>query len=251
MANAGKLGRFGVTYPLNNEQKANLAETGQTTTIVLGQNEVFEAGKILTGQTVAVKAGASLGFEVSSNTLIVDLPDSMTTTNAEGEAVALATTSFLPGTLVQITNASNDANNGIFALESTFVSGADNHLVLTRSSFLSEAGTALRPGITDQGTSVTGNVTVIPFSNAYCVEFLGNVTQVTTAVAARTTPIKFRMNNVVGAAAALTTVDFAPNTKIYGDIPLLQMENTASHYAIVYCQSAPDLMFSPLKRAYE
>ena len=99
--------------------------------------------------------------------------------------------------------------------------------------------------VADPLALLTPRRSVLPFAPAFAVEMLGVDGVDAGTDDARTTPVKFRMNNVAG--TNIQPIDYPDGQVVYGEITHFTPQAVNTHYAILYCQDKPSLDFSPYR----
>ena len=232
--------------------------TGATQTIVLRGNtdgeKNFQAGLVLAGETILHSAGTGSGFKYNTTNDYYELrlgrDDAVFAVNMYGESVTITADTFLKGTKVVLSSATFPQVDGTYSLVATDVTTNIITLQIAPDSPNFVFGDAdLSREIADiTGDSTSGkiNVTVLPFAPAFAVEMLGVDGVDAGTDDARTTPVKFRMNNVAG--TNIQPVDYPDGQVVYGEITHFTPQAVNTHYAILYCQSKPSLEFSPYNK---
>lgn len=244
----------------------NNAEMGLTHTILVEgaasatPNRRFQSGLILNGETVPVKSGSSLGYQYSTTTdrlsVYIGRTSNVKAKNNLGEELTIDANTFMGGTVVRIDDSPWKEYNGYYTLIITTISSTDITLQLQRAGWVGDADiTANQPGSKDDadfdGDGDGGYLTIIPFSNAYCVDILGidGLGDTTTAVGGSATVAfeKFEANNIAGTPIkSVVNTHFSIGSRVYADFTDIQPGTGV--VCAVYCQAPPSLDFSPERR---
>jgi hypothetical protein len=245
----------------------NNAEMGLTHTILLegsasaDANRRFQSGLILSGETVPVKSGSSLGYQYNTSTdrlaVYIGTTSTVKAKNNLGEELTIDASTFMNGTLVRIDDSPWKEFNGYYVITLTTISTGDIILNLERAGWVGEADIAANQPKANKddadfdGDGDGGYLTVIPFSNAYCVDILGidGLADTVTAVGGSATVAfnKFEANNIAGISIRdVANTHFSIGTKIYADFTDIQPGTGV--ICAVYCQAPPSLDFSPERR---
>ena len=257
------IGNRGFTFSsLSTPQARNAAEMGLTETIILKgaatTNNVcrFRSGLILNGETVPIKSDTAKGFryDSSGDTLYVyiGLDTSVKAKNSTGELLTIDGNTFLFGTVVRINESPWPEYNGEYRLSAMTISSNQIEMGLKRAEWNGEADiTANQPSsrydADFDGDGDGGYLTVVPFSNAYCVEILGvdGLGDTVTAVGDSATIgfDTFHANNLAGAFRVVSNMEFAVGTRLLGDIT--DVRPGTDVIVALYCQHKADMRFSP------
>lgn len=244
----------------------NNAEMGLTYTVFVegsataNPNRRFQSGLILSGETVPVKSGSSLGYQYSTVTdrlsVYIGTTAAVKAKNNLGEELTIDANTFMSGTLVRIDDSPWKEFNGFYVVSATTIASTDITLQLERAGWVGEADIAAnQPGSKDDadfdGDGDGGYLTIIPFSNAYCVDILGidGLGDTTTAVGGSATVAfeKFEANNIAGTPIkSAGNTHFSIGSRIYADFTDIQPGTGV--ICAVYCQAPPSLDFSPERR---
>ncbi len=243
---------------LGRDEATNRMLTGGTQTIILRGNTAgekdFEAGKVLKDETISVDCYNSIGWVYDSSNDYYKVKFVTTafvkTVNMYGEEATFAANCFLKGTKVVVNSNTFPEYAGTYTLVEAAVATTNCFLYLAADSPRhlfgdADLGAEL-PDITATANDNKINVTVLPFSPAFCVEMLGVDGVDAGTDAARTTPATFRMNNVAGTREQ--PIDYPDGQVVYGEITHFTPQADNAHYAILYCQAAPSLEFSPYNK---
>ena len=245
------IGNRGFTFsPLSTPQARNAAEMGLTETIILkgasGANATrrFRSGLILSGETVPIKSDTAKGFryDATQDTLYVYI----------GLELTIDANTFLFGTVVRIDESKFAEYNGEYRLAGATIASNQIELGLKKAEWKGEADiTANQPSsrydAAFDGDGDGGYLTVVPFSNAYCVEILGvdGLGDTVTAVGDSATIgfDTFHANNMAGAYRVVANMELAVGTRLLGDITDVQPGTDV--IVALYCQHKADMRFSP------
>ena len=245
---------------LGRDEATNRVLTGATQTIILrgsssdnGEN-LFEAGKVLKNETMSVDMDGTNGwvYDTSNDYYKVKIGTTgfVKTVNMYGEEATFAASCFLKGSKVVVNSNTFPNYSGTYTLVDTAVVSTNCFLYLAPDSprhVFGDADLGVElPDITATANDNKINVTVLPFAPAFCVEMLGVDGVDAGTDAARTTPATFRMNNVAGTREV--AIDYPDGQVVYGEITHFEPQAVNTHYAILYCQAAPSLEFSPYNK---
>jgi hypothetical protein len=243
---------------LGRDEATNRMLTGGTQTIILRGNtsgeKDFEAGKVLKDETVPVDMDGTNGWVYDSSNdyykVKIGTTSTVKTVNMYGEEATFAAHCFLKGAKVVVNSNTFPEYSGTYSLVEAAVVSTNCFLYLAPDSprhVFGDADLGVElPDITATANDNKINVTVLPFSPAFCVEMLGVDGVDAGTDDARTTPATFRMNNIAGTREV--SIDYPDGQVVYGEITHFTPQAVNTHYAILYCQATPSLEFSPYNK---
>jgi hypothetical protein len=238
-----KGGNIGNTFSLSAPHNYNAAHSGQAYTLYLTSGMKFFAGLAFDGVKALTRAGVGLGLQYSdaNNQLTAFLDTTTKIKYLSGETellTAMDDAEIIRGSVVEIRNAADERNNGIYIVASFDASDAE--LVLERPSYNGFLGD-VQDGVTNEDDD-TAEVILYPFSNAFKIV---SFTNHAAGAAASSTITEIGANNLGGATMA--NVELVYGIPLEADIYYL----SAGDPFLVYCQAAPSLAFLPKNNALD
>ena len=243
---------------IGRDANTNRMLTGGTQTIVLrggtsGERN-FEAGIVFQNEVQPVVCTSTEGIKYNTSNdyyeVLLGKPGEVKLVNMYGEVITASGSEYLlKGTKVTLSSNEFPRFNGTYTLHSCNISGVYIKLNLVPDGPNFVFGDSDMSAELDNLTGVANTnkvqCTVLPFAPAFAVEMLGVDGVDAGTDDARTTPVKFRMNNVAG--TNIQPIDYPDGQVVYGEITHFTPQAVNTHYAILYCQDKPSLDFSPYR----